>query len=84
MRTVAVLISGRGSNLGALIAAQGDSYRIVLSAGVNLVVIDVVGAPDVDTAANVAESLARTQTGCLAKGAASPCKAPALSGLKQG
>lgn len=64
--------------------ASQDSYRIVLSAGVNLVVIDVVGAPDVDTAANVAESLARTQTGCLAKGAASPCKAPALSGLKQG
>jgi phosphoribosylglycinamide formyltransferase-1 len=30
MKRVAVLISGRGSNLGALIAAQGDSYRIIL------------------------------------------------------
>ena len=30
MKRVAVLISGRGSNLGALIAAQDDSYRIVL------------------------------------------------------
>lgn len=28
MKKVAVLISGRGSNLGALIAAQDDSYRI--------------------------------------------------------
>jgi len=30
MKKVAVLISGRGSNLGALIAAQDDSYRIML------------------------------------------------------
>ena len=30
MKRVAVLISGRGSNLGALIAAQNDSYKIVL------------------------------------------------------
>ncbi|HET7086413.1 MAG TPA: phosphoribosylglycinamide formyltransferase [Rhizomicrobium sp.] len=30
MKQVAVLISGRGSNLGALIAAQDASYRIVL------------------------------------------------------
>ncbi len=30
MKRVAVLISGRGSNLSALIAAQDDSYRIVL------------------------------------------------------
>ena len=30
MKRVAVLISGRGSNLGALIAAQDASYRIVL------------------------------------------------------
>ena len=30
MKKVAVLISGRGSNLGALIAAQDDSYRIIL------------------------------------------------------
>ena len=30
MRRVAVLISGRGSNLGSLIAAQDDSYRIIL------------------------------------------------------
>ena len=30
MKRVAVLISGRGSNLGALIAAQDDSYKIVL------------------------------------------------------
>ncbi len=30
MKKVAVLISGRGSNLGALIAAQGDSYKIIL------------------------------------------------------
>jgi phosphoribosylglycinamide formyltransferase-1 len=30
LKKVAVLISGRGSNLGALIAAQDDSYRIIL------------------------------------------------------
>ena len=30
MKKVAVLISGRGSNLGALIAAQDDRYRIIL------------------------------------------------------
>ena len=30
MKRVAVLISGRGSNLGALIAAQDDSYKIIL------------------------------------------------------
>jgi phosphoribosylglycinamide formyltransferase-1 len=30
LKRVAVLISGRGSNLGALIAAQGPAYRIVL------------------------------------------------------
>jgi hypothetical protein len=59
-----------------------DSYRIVLSAGANLVVIDVVGGPDVDTAANIAESLAKTQVGCLAKDAKTPCQAPALTGLK--
>jgi len=30
LKKVAVLISGRGSNLAALIAAQDDSYRIIL------------------------------------------------------
>ena len=30
MKRVAVLISGRGSNLGALMAAAGPAYRIVL------------------------------------------------------
>lgn len=30
MKKVAVLISGRGSNLGSLIAAQGDSFKIIL------------------------------------------------------
>ena len=30
MKKVAVLISGRGSNLGSLIAAQGDGYKIIL------------------------------------------------------
>jgi phosphoribosylglycinamide formyltransferase-1 len=30
LKKVAVLISGRGSNLGSLIAAQGDSYKIIL------------------------------------------------------
>ena len=30
MKKVGVLISGRGSNLGALIAAQSDAYKIVL------------------------------------------------------
>lgn len=59
-----------------------DSYRVVLSAGANLVVIDVVGAPDIDTAANVAETLATAQVACLAKGARTPCAASALTGLK--
>ena len=50
MRTVAVLISGRGSNLGALIAAQGDSYRIVL------VISNIEGAGGLEkaTAAGIA------------------------------
>ena len=30
MKKIGVLISGRGSNLGALIAAQGDAYKIIL------------------------------------------------------
>jgi hypothetical protein len=55
-----------------------DSYRIVLSAGANLVVIDVVGAPDADTAANTGETLAKAQVGCLSKDAKTPCQAPAL------
>jgi phosphoribosylglycinamide formyltransferase-1 len=45
LRTVAVLISGRGSNLGALIAAQGDSYRIVL------VISNIEGAGGLEKAA---------------------------------
>lgn len=44
MKRVAVLISGRGSNLSALIAAQGDSYRIVL------VISNVEGAAGLDKA----------------------------------
>ncbi len=48
MRKVAVLISGRGSNLGALIAAQGDSYRIIL------VISNVPGAGGLEKAAAAA------------------------------
>jgi phosphoribosylglycinamide formyltransferase-1 len=44
LKRVAVLISGRGSNLGALIAAQGASYRIVL------VISNVEGAGGLDKA----------------------------------
>ena len=44
MKRVAVLISGRGSNLGALIAAQDASYRIVL------VLSNVEGAGGLDKA----------------------------------
>ena len=44
MKRVAVLISGRGNNLGALIAAQDDSYRIVL------VISNVEGAAGLDKA----------------------------------
>ncbi|MFO1249202.1 MAG: phosphoribosylglycinamide formyltransferase [Alphaproteobacteria bacterium] len=43
-KKVAVLISGRGSNLGALIAAQDDSYKIVL------VLSNVEGAAGLDKA----------------------------------
>lgn len=57
-----------------------DSYRVILSAGANLVVIDVVGAPNADTAANAGETLATAQVACLAKDAKAPCKAPALPG----
>ena len=45
MKRVAVLISGRGSNLGALIAAQDDSYEIIL------VVSNVEGAGGLERAA---------------------------------
>ena len=44
MKQVAVLISGRGSNLGALIAAQDASYKIVL------VISNVEGAGGLDKA----------------------------------
>ena len=44
MKRVAVLISGRGSNLGALIAAQDASYKIVL------VISNVEGAGGLDKA----------------------------------
>jgi phosphoribosylglycinamide formyltransferase-1 len=47
MKRVAVLISGRGSNLGALIAAQGDSYRIIL------VISNIDGAGGLQKAAAV-------------------------------
>ena len=45
MKRVAVLISGRGSNLGALIEAQDDSYEIIL------VVSNVDGAGGLERAA---------------------------------
>jgi phosphoribosylglycinamide formyltransferase-1 len=45
MKRVAVLISGRGSNLGALLAAQGDSYRIAL------VISNIAEAPGLTRAA---------------------------------
>jgi len=44
LKRVAVLISGRGSNLSALIAAQDGSYQIVL------VISNVEGAPGLDKA----------------------------------
>jgi phosphoribosylglycinamide formyltransferase-1 len=44
LKRVAVLISGRGSNLSALIATQGDSYKIVL------VISNVEGAAGLDKA----------------------------------
>jgi phosphoribosylglycinamide formyltransferase-1 len=44
LKRVAVLISGRGSNLGALIAAQDASYRIIL------VISNVEGAGGLDKA----------------------------------
>lgn len=46
MKNVAVLISGRGSNLGALIAAQGADFRI------RLVISNVAGAGGLDKAAH--------------------------------
>ncbi|OJU14184.1 MAG: phosphoribosylglycinamide formyltransferase [Alphaproteobacteria bacterium 64-11] len=45
MKNAAVLISGRGSNLSALMAAQGSAYRIVL------VVSNVEGAGGLEIAA---------------------------------
>jgi phosphoribosylglycinamide formyltransferase-1 len=53
LKRVAVLISGRGSNLGALIAAQGDSYRIVL------VISNIAGAGGLEkaTAAGIATTV---------------------------
>lgn len=45
MKRVAVLISGRGSNLGALIDAADDSYRI------ELVISNIEGAGGLDRAA---------------------------------
>ncbi len=44
MKRVAVLISGRGSNLGSLIAAQDDSYEIIL------VISNVAGAAGLERA----------------------------------
>jgi phosphoribosylglycinamide formyltransferase-1 len=53
LKRVAVLISGRGSNLGALIAAQDASYKIVL------VIYNIEGAAGLDKAgaADIATSV---------------------------
>ena len=53
MKRVAVLISGRGSNLGALIAAQDASYKIVLV----ISNIEGVGGLDIARGAGIATSV---------------------------
>ncbi len=56
-------------------ADDADSFRLVAVAGSTLVVIDVQGAPDMETARETATLLATTQVGCLGE---TSCAVPEL------
>lgn len=56
-------------------ADDADSFRIVAVTGATLVVIDVQGAPDLETAQETATLLAVTQVGCLGE---TSCAVPEL------
>jgi hypothetical protein len=56
-------------------ADDADSFRVVAVAGSTLVVIDVQGAPDMETARETATLLATTQVGCLGE---TSCAVPEL------
>ncbi|MGI8963985.1 MAG: hypothetical protein ACR2GI_05725 [Thermomicrobiales bacterium] len=54
---------------------DADSFRVVAVAGSTLVVIDVQGAPEMETARETATLLATTQVGCLGE---TSCAVPEL------
>lgn len=56
-------------------ADDADSFRVVAVAGSTLVVIDVQGAPEMETARETATLLATTQVGCLGE---TSCAVPEL------
>lgn len=56
-------------------AAAADSYRVLVTKGSLLIVVDVQGAPTVDLATETATNLAKAQLGCVGQGS---CAAPAL------
>lgn len=56
-------------------AAAADSYRVLVTKGALLIVVDVQGAPTVDLATETATTLVTAQLGCIGQGS---CAAPAL------
>ncbi|MGC4190628.1 MAG: hypothetical protein QM589_05240 [Thermomicrobiales bacterium] len=56
-------------------ATDADSYRILVSKGTLLIVVDVQGAPSVDLATETATGLVKAQLGCVGQDS---CPAPTL------
>jgi hypothetical protein len=56
-------------------ASAADSYRVLVSKGTLLIVVDVQGAPNGDLATETAMNLAKAQIGCIGQGS---CPAPSL------
>ncbi|MGC4105730.1 MAG: hypothetical protein QM753_05140 [Thermomicrobiales bacterium] len=56
-------------------ATDADSYRVLVTKGNLLIVVDVQGAPNVDLATETATNLVKAQLGCVGQGS---CPAPTL------
>lgn len=58
-------------------ASAADSYRVLVTKGTLLIVVDVQGAPTVELATEAATNLVKAQLGCVGQGS---CAAPTLPG----
>ncbi len=58
-------------------ATENDSFRVIFTAGANVGVVDVQGAPSAEVAEQVATDLANAQVACVDQ---TSCPAPALPG----